>query len=82
VVIQEIFGVNGHIRRVVDGYAAEGFLTIAPALFDRIRPGIEIGYSQEDIQRGIELKGQSRTEDARRTSKPPERMWRARGKWV
>jgi carboxymethylenebutenolidase len=52
-VIQEIFGVNGHIRRVVDGYAADGFLTIAPTLFDRIRPGIEIGYSPEDIQRSM-----------------------------
>jgi carboxymethylenebutenolidase len=57
------FGVNGHIRRVVDGFAADGFLVIVPALSDRFQPGIEIGYSQEDVQR-IELKGQSRTEDA------------------
>ena len=64
VVIQEIFGVNGHIRRVADGFADDGFLAIAPAVFDRIRPGIEIGYSQEDIQRGMELKGQSSTENA------------------
>src|SRR3954470_19333029 len=45
VVIQEIFGVNGHIRRITDGFARDGFLAIAPALFDRIEPGIELGYS-------------------------------------
>jgi carboxymethylenebutenolidase len=64
VVIQEIFGVNGHIRGVADGYAADGFLAIAPALFDRIEPGIEIGYTPPDIERGRELKGRSSTENA------------------
>ena len=43
VVIQEIFGVNAHIREVVDGYAREGYRALAPALFDRIEPGIELG---------------------------------------
>ena len=66
VVIQEIFGVNGHIRRVADGYAAEGFVAIAPALFDRIEPGLELGYGQDDIERGRELKGRSQTEAALR----------------
>lgn len=55
VVIQEIFGVNKHIREVADGYAAEGYLAIAPQLFDRIEPGIEMGYEDADIQRGIDL---------------------------
>jgi carboxymethylenebutenolidase len=64
VVIQEIFGVNGHIRRVADGYAADGYLAIAPALFDRIEPGIEIGYTPPDIERGRDLKGRSSTENA------------------
>src|SRR5215211_546168 len=64
VVIQEIFGVNGHIKRVADSFAADAFLAIAPALFDRIRPGITLGYSQEEIQEGIALKGQSSTENA------------------
>ena len=64
VVIQEIFGVNGHIRRVADGYAADGYLAIAPALFDRIEPGIEIGYTPPDIERGRDLKGRSSTESA------------------
>jgi carboxymethylenebutenolidase len=50
VVIQEIFGVNAHIRSVADGYAKDGFLCVAPALFDRIQPGVELGYSDEDVQ--------------------------------
>jgi carboxymethylenebutenolidase len=64
VVVQEIFGVNGHIRRVADGFAADGFLAIAPALFDRIRPDLTLGYGQEEIQEGIKLKGQSSTDNA------------------
>ena len=52
VVIQEIFGVNSHIRAVADGFAAEGYTAIAPAFFDRIRRGIELGYSPPDIQEG------------------------------
>lgn len=58
VVVQEIFGVNSHIRRVADGFAAEGFLVIAPALFDRVRPGIELAYTQDDIREGSGLVGQ------------------------
>ena len=53
VVIQEIFGVNSHIRSVADEYADQGYLTIAPALFDRIKPGIELGYEADDITTGI-----------------------------
>jgi carboxymethylenebutenolidase len=52
VVLQEIFGVNEHIRGVVDQYAAAGFLTIAPALFDRIRRHIELGYTPKDMELG------------------------------
>jgi carboxymethylenebutenolidase len=52
VVAQEIFGVNRHIRGVVDGFAADGYLTIAPCLFDRIRRGIELGYSEKETQEG------------------------------
>jgi carboxymethylenebutenolidase len=66
VVIQEIFGVNGHIRRVADGYAAEGFVAIAPALFDRIEPGLELGYGQDDIERGRGLKARAPTDAALR----------------
>ncbi len=42
VVCQEIFGVNAHIRQVTDGFTAEGYLAIAPALFDRMERGVEI----------------------------------------
>ena len=52
VVLQEIFGVNGHIRAVTDSFAAEGYTAIAPALFDRIRRGIELGYTDFDEGRG------------------------------
>jgi carboxymethylenebutenolidase len=52
VVVQEIFGVNAHIRRVCDGFAADGYVALAPALFDRVEPGYETGYGQDDIDRG------------------------------
>ena len=52
VLAQEIFGVNRHIRAVADSYAAEGYVTIAPCLFDRVRRGIELGYSEADVQQG------------------------------
>ena len=61
VVLQEIFGINAHIQNVADGYAADGYLAIAPALFDRIEPKIELGYEADDIERGIDLKGRSAT---------------------
>jgi carboxymethylenebutenolidase len=50
VVVQEIFGVNAHIRSVTEGYARDGFLAVAPALFDRIEPGIELGYQGADLE--------------------------------
>lgn len=53
VIVQEIFGINSHIRAVADGYAAEGYVTIAPSLFDRLRRGIELGYSADDVQEGF-----------------------------
>jgi carboxymethylenebutenolidase len=56
VVIQEIFGVNGHIREVADGYAAAGYRAVAPALYDRVRPGVELGYAQEDVSAGLDLR--------------------------
>jgi carboxymethylenebutenolidase len=62
VVIQEIFGVNSHIRNVVDGFAADGYVAIAPAMFDRIERGVELGYNQDGFTRGRELKGKITTE--------------------
>jgi carboxymethylenebutenolidase len=55
VVIQEIFGVNDHIRSVTDGYAEQGYLAIAPALFDRVREGIELEYDQDGIDIGRKI---------------------------
>src|SRR5277367_5896421 len=55
VVVQEIFGVNVHIRSVADGYAKDGFLAVAPALFDRYERGVELGYEGEDMQKARSL---------------------------
>ncbi|MFT6437246.1 MAG: carboxymethylenebutenolidase [Candidatus Azotimanducaceae bacterium] len=55
VVVQEIFGVNKHIREVCDGYASDGYMALAPAIFDRIEPGVELGYEGADMERGIGL---------------------------
>ena len=55
VVIQEIFGVNSHIREVTDGYAEAGYYAIAPKIFDRIERDIELGYAEADMGRGIDL---------------------------
>jgi len=52
-VVQEIFGVNAHIRSVADGYARDGFLAVAPALFDRIERGVELGYQGADRQKAV-----------------------------
>lgn len=52
VVLQEIFGLNSHIRAVTDGFAADGYLAIAPALFDRVRRGLELGYTAQDVEEG------------------------------
>ncbi len=56
VVLQEIFGVNSHIRAVADGYAAAGYLAVAPSTFHRVKPGVELGYSPDDMSAGAALK--------------------------
>ena len=56
VVVQEIFGVNSHIRSVADGYAAAGYLAVAPATFQRVKPGVELGYAPDDMSAGMALK--------------------------
>ena len=55
VVIQEIFGVNSHIKGIADGYAKDGWLAIAPAMFDRAQRGYDTGYTQPEIQAGIAI---------------------------
>jgi carboxymethylenebutenolidase len=57
VVVQEIFGINPSIRGVADSYAKDGFVAIAPALFDRFGKGIELGYGGDDMKRAFELYG-------------------------
>ena len=54
-VIQEIFGVNKHIREVCDGYAADGYLALAPAIFDRVEKNVQLGYEEADMGRGMDL---------------------------
>jgi carboxymethylenebutenolidase len=56
VVIQEIFGVNSHIRSVADGYAAQGYLAVAPATFHRVKQNVDLGYQPEDMSAGSALK--------------------------
>ena len=64
VVIQEIFGVNSHIRSVADDFAAEGYHAIAPALFDRVEPNVELGYNPADMQRGMGMAMKIGTDNA------------------
>lgn len=64
VVIQEIFGVNHHIRSVADSYADDGFLALAPALFDRVERGVELGYEGADRERGIAIGRKMNLDDA------------------
>jgi len=64
VVVQEIFGVNHHIRNVTDSFAADGYVAIAPALFDRVERGFETGYQPADIERGREVRGKLQLDHA------------------
>ena len=64
VIVQEIFGVNHHIRSVSDGYAEDGYAVIAPAIFDRVERGFQTGYAQADIERGRAVRGKLAIEDA------------------
>lgn len=56
VLLQEIFGVNSHIRSVADGYAADGYLVVAPSTFHRVKHGVELGYTPDDVSAGAALK--------------------------
>ncbi|MBB3228989.1 carboxymethylenebutenolidase [Luteibacter sp. Sphag1AF] len=55
VVIQEIFGVNAHIRSVADRFADQGYVAIAPALFDPVQKHVDMGYDPESAQKGVKL---------------------------
>ncbi len=58
VVLQEIFGINAHIRAVTDGFAAQGYLALAPSTFQRVKQGVELGYTPDEIAAGAALKAQ------------------------
>jgi carboxymethylenebutenolidase len=63
IVIQEIFGVNAHIRDVTERFARLGYVAIAPAIYQRIAPGFETGYTPEDIKIGRQYKDQTKAEE-------------------
>ncbi|HBZ19208.1 MAG TPA: carboxymethylenebutenolidase, partial [Betaproteobacteria bacterium] len=62
VLCQEIFGVNPYIQSVADYYAEEGYVVLAPDLFWRINPGIQLGYTEKDFERAFQLFGQFDTD--------------------
>src|SRR5438067_10428631 len=62
VVIQEIFGVNSHIKSVADGFARDGYVAIAPAVFDRVQQNVDLGYSPDDIAKGREIRAKVTTD--------------------
>jgi len=62
VLVQEIFGISAHIRSVADGYAKDGFLVVAPAIFDRFERDVELKYGGEDQQRAFGFYGQLKPE--------------------
>ena len=55
VVIQEIFGVNSHIRSVADRFAAEGYIAVAPGIFEHVEPKFDVGYDAQSRERGIAI---------------------------
>lgn len=59
VVVQEIFGVNAHIRAVADGYAAQGYLALAPSTFHRVQPDVALAYTAGDVTTGVALKARA-----------------------
>jgi carboxymethylenebutenolidase len=63
VVLQEIFGINHHIRSVADLYAAQGYVAIAPALYHRVSPGVELAYVQKDIEEGLAIRAKTKIEE-------------------
>ncbi len=63
VVIQEIFGVNSHIRDVCDRYATAGYLAVAPAVYDRVARDVQLGYGPDDIERGRDIRAETDIDD-------------------
>ena len=86
VVVQEIFGVNAHMRSVADRYAAEGYVALAPAFFDPVERGVELGYDEDGFARGRDAGRGARARQCRRDRRSPRAQpaaWRrtARSAW-
>ena len=64
IVLQEIFGVNHHIRAVADRIAANGYLAVAPCMQDRAQRGFEVGYTPPEIEQGRNMRGKVKNEDS------------------
>ena len=79
VVIQEIFGVNSHIKKVTDGFAADGYVALAPAIFDRAEPGFAVGYKQEDIELGRAVRAKIPIDDCVKDVRAAVQALRAEG---
>ena len=82
VVVQEIFGVNHHIQNVCDRFAADGYVALAPAIFDRVEPGITLGYTADDIERGRSIRGKVDIADMVRDVKAAVEALKAEGRRV
>ena len=80
VVIQEIFGVNSHIKSVADGFAADGYLAIAPAMFDRVQKGFDVGYTPPDIEKGREMRAKITVDMAMKDAQPRSTPSRAQAR--
>jgi carboxymethylenebutenolidase len=80
IVTMEIFGVNSHIRRVTDEYAGDGYLAIAPAFFDRVQRGLDVGYSQPEIEAARALMQKMKFEDALKDVEAAKKHVAAAGK--
>ena len=80
IVLQELFGVNDHIRKLCRDFAALGYVALAPALFDRVRQGVELGYDMDAVQTGIALRDQLPLDDTLADIQASVDMLRAYGR--
>src|SRR5688500_3036214 len=80
IVVMEIFGVNSHIRGVADQYAADGYLAIAPAFFDRVERGLDVGYTPQDIEYARGLMQKMKFDDALKDAEAAKKQVQSAGK--
>src|ERR1043166_2027736 len=80
ILVMEIFGVNSHIKKVSDEYAADGYLVIAPAFFDRVERGLDVGYSPPEIERARGLMQKMNFNDALKDAEAAKKHVASAGK--